>query len=177
MAHRPRKRLGRKLSWFIAAASCVVYLGALSGATALAFAAASYLRQAARSKGFQAVMQAARRPVKQADLPRLLPGIPIYPGASIFPLFSGLTPRAPEAHGVTVDLTAPAGPEKVIAFYRAHMTGWAFDSAKSKRGMLLFRRGAERCWIKAVRAPWLSPGRRAMCLFTISYRAGEKAEP
>lgn len=122
-------------------------------------------------------MHAARHPITEADLPRLLPGIPIYPGASIFPVFSGLTPRAPEAHGVTVGFIAPAGPERIVAFYRAHMTGWAFDPGRGKRDMLLFRRGAERCWITAMRAPWPAPGQRRVYVFTISYYAGEKGQP
>ena len=140
---RPKRRW-----WLLIAVAAGVYLLLLVGATRLALSAGSFLREVTSSSEFQDALRAAQHPVTEADLPRLLPGIPIYPGAKIDPMFRNrmMTERG---RGVTVvHLVAKASPSQIRDFYRTHMSGWEFNAAESEPESLAFRHGLDEfCFI------------------------------
>lgn len=164
-------RRARKVWWLVAALAGAVYLAALLGATAIALKGAVYLRQALKSDEFRAALEVARHPLTERDLARLLPGIPIYPGARIAPMFHLETPEAGDHAEAHVLLMTPAAPSDIRAFYRSHMHGWELDPQLGGDDTLAFRRGRERCWISVMVTPKLPLGfHGGGRVFTIDYK-------
>lgn len=142
-----KRRSGRIWWWIIGGLAAAGYLAVLLGATAAAFTAARYLRPVLASPEFRQVVHAAQHPITEADLPRLLPGIPIYPGAKLDPRFRGQTMSSLLQGEVRLHLIAPASASEVRAFYGSHMKGWASRPGVSDESILLFERGSTQCWI------------------------------
>jgi len=144
---QPTRRSARKWWWIAGAAGGAIYVVALVGATTVALMVAPTLRDAVASRGFQAALRAARHPITEADLPRLLPGIPIYPGARLDPLLRNKALATIREGQARVNLIAPASAAEIRTYYRTHMTGWEFQGDESENNLLFFRRGDESCWI------------------------------
>ena len=166
---RPGRRDGRWVWWLVAGLAGAAYVTALVGATAAALVLAPYVRRALDSDRFRAALEAARHPVTEADLPRLLPGIPIYPGARLDPFFRKLTARSLGREGATVHLIASASPQQIRKFYVAHMTGWEFQSGSDDEDIIVFQRDREICLISILPSLPPFPGRGAGRTFTIDY--------
>jgi hypothetical protein len=146
-ADTPTRRPQRR--WrLLAVLAAGVYLILLVGATRLAFTVASYMREVTSSPEFQRALRAAQHPFTEADLARLLPGIPIYPGAKLDPMYRTQM-MAESRRGVTVvHLVASASPSQIRDFYRTHMSGWEFSTTESGAESLAFSRGLDEfCFI------------------------------
>jgi len=162
-----RRRRGARRWWWLAAG--VAYLSALTFATWLAFAAAAPLHRALSSKEFRAALAAALHPLTQADLPRLLPGIPIYRGAKFDPIFRGEDARSAQRGEFRIHLFAPASAEQIRAFYARRMKGWRRVPGGADEDLLFFERGRERCAISIMPELPLSLGRSRGRAFAIHY--------
>ena len=176
---RPGRRDGRWVWWLVAGLAGAAYVTALVGATAAALVLAPYVRRALDSDRFRAALEAARHPVTEADLPRLLPGIPICPGAKLDPLFRKQTTRS--AGEGLVYLVSRASPSQIRDFYRTHMPGWELQPGDSERDPLAFRRGDEWCWVSIPPAapvvPGLGRGRRFVIRYYAASASGPSAAP
>jgi hypothetical protein len=154
-----RRGLARGWWWLIAAVAVAVYLVALTFVTGAAFTAASFLGREIRSPALREALELARHPLTVADLPRLLPGIPIYPGAKLDPMFRSATTRALAEGQSRIHLIAPATRSQVREFYRTHMTGWTLERLETESGTLAFARAGETCFISLMpTVPFLSGG-------------------
>jgi len=165
-ARRPKRRW-----WLLIAVAAGVYLLLLVGATRLALSVGSFLREVTSSSEFQEALRAAQHPVTEADLPRLLPGIPIFPGAKLAPLSRNQMMTERRRGMIDVHLVTTASPSQIRNFYKSHMTGWQADAMESEPDLLSFRRGDEYCFISII--PNLPLGMGGAESFSIRYHRPE----
>jgi len=174
LPERQRRPRSRRRPWWLAAAAA--YVAVLVGLTWLAFAAAVPMRKAVTSAEFQAAIRDVRNPVTEADLPRILPGIPIYPGARLDPLRLTETTRSAREGAPRIHLSAPASPSQIRAFYRSHMAGWELDRESSDEDTLIFRRGDEWCRVYVMPDLPLGLGEGERSTFTVRYDERQEGE-
>lgn len=174
---RPGRRGERWVWWLVTGLAGAAYVTALAGATTVALVLAPHVRRVIDSEQFRAALEAARHPVTEADLPRLLPGIPIYPGAKLDPLFRKQTTRSAGEGGTRVYLVSRASPSQIRDFYRTHMPGWELQPGDSERDPLAFRRGDEWCWVSIPPAAPVVPGLGRGRRFVIQYYAASASGP
>jgi len=171
-----RRRVARGWWWLIAVAAVTVYLVALVFVTGAALTASSFLRREMSSEEFRQALEMARHPITEADLPRLLPDIPVYPGAKLDPMFMSSTTRALAQGQVRIHLVAPASRSQVRQFYRAHMAGWTPERLETESGTLAFTRPGETCFISLMPSlPFVSGGGAQFIIMRFTQQRSRKA--